>query len=198
MQVYLVTARQRNISGGLLSTYKIRWIYNSGSGPTTTDVTTGTSYNATRTIPLSGSFTYVRAEVRDQTGALLANTEPIFFRRIANLPADRTVHVDAVTPVSGCSCSVLQTQGITSSTYSTNTLSLNLTNPAGSTVNLWGTSDIAPAQITMDGVNVSASSTLTDYEAQTGDAWYYNAASKQLYLQDKQAGPTSAVLVSFG
>jgi hypothetical protein len=71
-----------SITGGLAAGETVRWIYNNGSGPAViTDAAAGPSYEATKSIPLSGSFTYVRAEVRDAAGDLLANTEPIFFER---------------------------------------------------------------------------------------------------------------------
>jgi hypothetical protein len=74
------------ITGGLVSGETVRWIYNSGSGDQTiTDAPTGASYNATKTIPLPGAFTFVRAEVRDAAGTLVANTEPIFFERSSAL-----------------------------------------------------------------------------------------------------------------
>jgi hypothetical protein len=68
------------ITGGLSSGQKVRWVYNSGSGVhTITDTPSGSSYDVTKSIPLSGRFTYVRAEIRDSAGKLIANTEPIFF-----------------------------------------------------------------------------------------------------------------------
>lgn len=187
------------ISDGLASGSTIRWIYNSGSGDQTTDVpTSGASYNADRAIPLSGSFTYARAEVRSSSGALLANTEPIFFRPVAGMPAGNSVHVDTVTPATGCACSVVQTKGITNSSWDSGGLTLNLTNPAGSTVNLLGTSDSAPTQVAFDGSTVTASSSLSAYYAATGDAWFYDSAIDRLYLQDKQGGTTSDIAVAFG
>jgi hypothetical protein len=70
------------ITGGLTAGETVRWIYNSGAGDQTiTDTPPGASYNVTKSIPLSGAFTFVRAEVRDAAGTLVANTEPIFFER---------------------------------------------------------------------------------------------------------------------
>jgi hypothetical protein len=70
------------ITGGLASGETVRWIYNNGAGDNTiTDTPSGVSYNTTKSIPLSGAFTFVRAEVRDAASTLVANTEPIFFER---------------------------------------------------------------------------------------------------------------------
>ena len=188
-----------SISAGLAAGQRVRWITNSGSGPVTTDVAvTGTSYDEVRSIPLTGSFTYVRAEIRDAADQLVANTQPIFFRSLTGLPDDKSVHVDSVTPSSGCGCSIAKTKGITTSSWAANRLTLNLTNPAGSAVNLSATSADAPSQVLMDGSSVSQALSLADFQTQTGDAWYYDAAAQQLHLQDRQGGSTSSVVASFG
>jgi hypothetical protein len=95
------------ITGGLASGETIGWIYNSGSGDhTITDAAAGASYAATKSIPLSGSFTYVRAEVRDSAGNLVANTEPIFFDRGSALgPSPLAGPALPPTPVSGSTSS---------------------------------------------------------------------------------------------
>lgn len=187
------------ISGGMASGSIIRWIYNSGSGDHTTDVpASGASYNADRTIPLSGSFTYARAEVRSSAGALIANTEPIFFRSVAGMPAGDSVHVESVTPTTGCGCSVAQTKGITSSSWGSGGLTLNLVNPAGSTVDLLGTAAALPSQVAVDGTPIFAESSLTAFYAATGDSWFYESANHRLYLRDKQSGTSSGIAVSFG
>jgi acid phosphatase type 7 len=49
----------------------------------------------------------------------------------------------------------------------------------------------------MDGSSVSQSISLGDYQARTGDAWYYDPGTHQLYLQDRQGGATSSIAVSF-
>jgi chitodextrinase len=187
-----------SISQGLSAGNLVRWITNSGSGLVTTDIpVSGTSYDEVRSIPLTGSFTYVRAEIRDASDNLVANTQPIFFRSLNGLPNDKSVHVDSVTPSSGCACSVAKTKGITTSSWAANRLTLGLTNTAGSTVNLLGTSADAPAQVVMDGSAVSQSPSLSEYQAQTGDAWYYDAGTHHLYLQDRQSGSTSSLVASF-
>jgi chitodextrinase len=188
-----------SISSGLSAGQHVRWITNSGSGPVTSDIAvTGTSYQEVRRVPLMGSFTYVRAEIRDAGDQLVANTQPIFFRSVTGMPDDKSLHVDSVNSTSGCGCSVAETKGITTSSWASNRLTLNLTNPAGSAVNLLATSDDAPSQVIMDGSSVSQSSSLADYQAQTNDAWYYDAGTHRLYLQDRQGGTTSSVAVSFG
>jgi hypothetical protein len=71
-----------SITGGLPPGAAVRWVRNSGSGPVVTSEIPGApSYERTMAIPLTGSFTYVRAEVRDSAGKLMANTQAIFFER---------------------------------------------------------------------------------------------------------------------
>jgi hypothetical protein len=79
------------ITGGLVPGETIRWVYNNGAGDQRfVDTVSGPAYNATKSIPLSGTFTFVRAEVRDNIGDLVANTEAIFFRPKANLSVGLT------------------------------------------------------------------------------------------------------------
>jgi hypothetical protein len=187
------------ISGGLVSGQTVSWIsYSSGAGTTrVTDIVSGTTYNASKVIALSGAFSYVRAELRDAAGNLLANTEPIFYRPVASLTADKSIRVDAVTPPSGCACSAAVNKGITSTTYNSNALVVNMSNPAGSVVALSATSADAPVVLTIDGASVAPSATAADFTASTGDAWFYSAASQTLQVQDAQGGADSTVTVGF-
>jgi hypothetical protein len=188
------------ITGGLASGQTIRWIYNSGSGDQTiTDTPSGASYSTTKSIPLSGSFTFVRAEVRDAAGKLVANTEPIFFEDISGLPAGGSYHIDSVAAASGCACTVAMSKAITASIWnaSSNTLSLTLANKAESTSNLLLTSASAPQTVTIDGSNIAQSSSLGAFQSATGSAWYYDASADLLYLQDVQPSGTSSVAIGF-
>jgi hypothetical protein len=190
-----------SISGGLTAGQTVKWIYNSGSGNhAISDTASGASYDATKTIPLAGSFTFVRAEVRDAGGKLILNTEPIFFEDVTALPAGMNYHVDTVTAPSGCACTVAQTKGITASSWNAtaSTLSLTLTNPARSTVNLLGSSASAPSAVTIDGAQISQSSSLNAFQSATGSAWFYDAPASRLYVRDVQAGGTSSVSIAFG
>jgi hypothetical protein len=189
-----------SISSGLTSGQTVRWVYNSGSGiHTITDTPSGAGYSTTKSIPLSGSFTYVRAEIRDSAGNLLANTEPIFFEDVSGLPAGTSYHVDSVTPASGCACTVAMTKGITASSWNAtaNTLSLTLTNPSNSAGQLRLTSATAPSALTIDGSAIAASSSLSAFQSASSDAWYYDASADLLYIQDVQGSGSSTVSVSF-
>jgi hypothetical protein len=210
--VYVAAGTSQNVhltissSSGLKSGYAVIWKSNAGSSSTTSTIatdTSGTTYSATKSIPVSGAMTYVRAEVRKTapSGTIVGLTEPIAFRTVAGLPSDLSMHVDSVTPASGCQCSLLQTKGIASPpnwNATSKTLTLALTNPVQATVELLGTSGTAPSSVSMDGTAVAASTSLSAFQSATGDAWYYDAASGALYLQDLQGTANSTVVVGFG
>jgi chitodextrinase len=191
------------ISGGLVAGEKIAWIYsnNGGADQTITDTVSGSSYSATKTIPLTGAFTYVRAAVLSSSGALLANTEPIFFEDVSGMTAGTSARVDSITAPSGtCSCTVAMTKGITAATWTTGSskLGITLSDPAGSAVELRVPTTTAPLSVTVDGSSVPASGSLSGYQSASGSAWFYDAAAKLLYVRDRQAAGTSAVAVFFG
>ncbi len=186
-----------SISAGLVSGEKVVWYYNSGSGDTTiTDTVSTATYSATKTIPLSGSFTYVRAAVLSSSNALIANTEPIFFEGVSGLPAGASAHVDTTKPPTGtCSCTTAMTKGITAASFASGAFALTLTNPAGSVTDLVGSAAAAPQSVTMDGAAVPMAATLAAYQAAAGDSWFYDGAGHVLYLQDAQAGGTSSISI---
>jgi hypothetical protein len=189
------------ISDGLAAGETVRWIYDSGSGDhTITDTPSGASYEATKTVPLSGSFIFVRAEIRDSAGSLIANTEPIFFEDVSGLPAGVSYHIDSIFAASGCACSVAISKGITASTWNatSNTLSLTLTNKSQSTSELLLTSASAPHAVTIDGSNIAQSGSLSAFQSATGPAWFYDASAGLLHLQDVQGSGASTVSIAFG
>jgi hypothetical protein len=156
----------------------------------------GSSYDITRTIQLTGSFTYVRAEVRDASGSLLATTEPIFFETTSSLSPNTTAHVDGVTTPTGTGYTRTMTRGITSSAWDgiTQRLGLNLTNQPGSLSKLIVTSSAPPQQVIVDGQIVPYEA-LPD--AQTTSSWYYDSARGEISVTVLQAGPTSSVSLDF-
>jgi hypothetical protein len=133
-----------SIAGGITSGSTVRWLSNNGSTTTTsvlaTDPTSGASYSATKSVPLSGSSTYVRAEVRSSSGTLRGMTQAILFKRTG--AADTTapsVSVSAPSdgaPVSG---------------------TVNVTAAASDNVG------VASVQFTLDGANLGAADTSAPY-----------------------------------
>jgi hypothetical protein len=190
-----------NVTAGLLAGDTIQWVTNDGSGAQHTTVTrSAAGYQEARSISLSGSFTYVRAEVRDRNGELKAYTQPIFFRRVSGLPSRTSYRVDRITTPSGRGYTNASTLGIGASSYDTaaGRLSMTLANPAGTRTNLLASSASAPRLVTVDGVSVPPALSLFAYQTSTSSSWYYDLPSARLYLQVAQAGATARVAVTLG
>ena len=192
------------IGGGLRSGDIVRWLANDGSASTTSvlasDSTSSATYDATNPVPLGGAAAYVRAEVRSSSGTLRGVSEPILFADVAGLPADISYHVQRITTPSGHDYTRIASRGVTSTAWdaAANQLSLDLTDPAGSLVDLQGTSASSPTGVEVDGAAVSEAGSLADFDSATGSTWFYDAATNGLYLKVLQAGPSSAVRVAFG
>jgi hypothetical protein len=188
------------IIGGLAPGQTVTWIYNSGRGDhRITDNASGPSYQATKSIRLSGAFTFVRAEVRDAAGGLLANTEPIFFEDVRRLPAGISVHVDTVTAASRCDCSGAVTKGITATRWNAalHRLSLTLSDRRRSTTRLLVTSPRRPRAVAIERSNVGRTGSLDAQQTASGRAWHYDASAHLLYLRVVQGRGTATVSIVF-
>jgi len=185
------------ITAGLDAGYTINWISNSGT--ISTDSATGSSYEATKTIPLSGTSTYVRAEVRSPSGVLQAQTQAIFFIPVAGLPSDKSYHVDRITTASGTGYTKISTSGITSSSWdaTAQALSLTLQDPANTLVRLLMPTAASPQAVTVDGMGVPGASSLAQFQAATGSSWYYDSTVGLLYLQALHANSVASVGVAY-
>jgi hypothetical protein len=133
-----------SIAGGITSGSTVRWLSNNGSTTTTsvlaTDPTSGATYSATKTVPLSGTSTYVRAEVRSSSGTIRGMTQAIVFKRTgASDTTPPTVSVTA--PSDGATVS--------------NTVDVN----ASASDNV----GVASVQFTLDGANLGAADTSVPY-----------------------------------
>jgi chitodextrinase len=186
------------ITGGVQAGSSVVWITN-GRKTLATDPAAGPSYDATKTVPLSGSpFTYVRAELRDGSGIQEAMTEPLIFRQLAGLPAGMSFHVDGVSTPDGKGYNNASTLGITSGAWDAagRALKLTMNNPAGSLVEV----DVSiagqtPNRVTSGGAPVPRAAALADYLGATGPSWVVDAGV--LHVKAAQgAGPTE-LLVGF-
>ena len=190
-----------NISAGIGASQQVRWIYsNEGATPNVTDLDVGSSYAASRAIPLSGAYTYARAAVVTPGASVptAVNTEPIFFRSVSGMPAGMSAHVDSITPPTGtCSCTTFMTKGITNATYGNSTLTLSLNDPIGSGVEMLVSSPLTPLAVRVDGSPVSPASSLAAYQAGTGTSWFYDSGSSMLYVRDLHASTSSTVAVDY-
>lgn len=188
------------IDSGITPGSHVIWTRN--GVPVATDAVSGSSFDATRSFSLAGPWTYVRAELRDATDQRIAMSQPIFFRDMTDpLPEGMYMHVQGVTTPSGHDYTKLYTKGITSSSWQsvTQQLSLTLTDPAGSLVELRGrTTTRDPQQVSVDGAAVLAAGSRAAFDAATGSSWYFDQGSRELLLKVRQAAGTGTVTVGFG
>src|SRR6476469_8650343 len=170
------------IPSGAGSGYIVKWIRN--GTVIATDTLTGTSYEAVKSISLTGATTYDRAELRNASDAVRAMTQPIFFRTVSGLPADKRYNVDGVLTADGHGYTRVITKGITLSNWNAanQTLSLTLENATGSLVRALMRTNSGPGQILVTGVLILPASSLSTFEAATGSSWYFDNANTLLYL----------------
>ena len=185
------------VTSGLQNGYTMRW-YTNGT-LTATDNRTATSYDATKSIPLTGAFTYVRSEVRSSSTSIKGMTQPIFFIDVNGLPTDKTFRVEAVTTTSGNGYNRRLTKGITSSSWNASLqgLTLTLENPANSMVRMLMTSNNAPQRMLVGGGVIPAAASLSAYDSASTSSWYYDAVAKVLYFKVMQATTTATVTLEF-
>ncbi|MDQ3870350.1 MAG: hypothetical protein M3301_01895, partial [Chloroflexota bacterium] len=192
------------VAGGLNAGDVISWLSNGGSQTTTSVIARETaaraSYAATMSIPLGGSSTYVRVEVRTSSGVLRAMSQPILFRRVL-LPPGLSVSVEGVDTPDGRGYTRLATRGITSGPTWSPTLAelaLTLTDPAGSLADLRiRTNGAVPREATVDGVAIPAAGSPGEFEAATRSTWYFDAGASLVYLKAWHTETTSNVTVGF-
>ncbi len=180
---YGTTHVHLSVPGGLNSRDAIRWIRN--GVVIAIDGPTGGVYDVTRTIPLNGPPTYVRAEVRAISSVVRALTQPIFFLTVPGLPTDKTFHIDAVLTADGRGYTKLITKGITASSWdaANRLLSQTLDNPANALVRELITTNAAPHGITVDEALIPMTDSLAAFNAAVGSIWYYSITSRLLYLK---------------
>ncbi|MFL5909819.1 MAG: Ig-like domain-containing protein [Gaiellaceae bacterium] len=186
------------ITGGIQPGSRVVWTRN--GDPWASDATNGPSYDVTKSIPLGGSWTYIRAELRNSANVRVAMSQPIFFRAPNLLPAAMSYHVQRVTTPSGRDYTKLATQGITNSSWDATgrQLTLNLTNPVGSLVEMCArTGAFDPTALTVDGVPVPAAASQADFTAATGSSWWFDPSTRTMHLKALQSGGTGVAVVSF-
>ena len=190
------------VTGGLVSGYKVRWIRNGTI--VATDSTSGTSYDATKSIDLTGDPTYVRAEVLNGAGDVIALTQPIFFRDVANLPDAMAASVEQVATTNGRGYNRILTQGITSAAFdgAANRLALTFVNPPDADARSLVAAPSAPSSVTVNSASLDPVAGEAEFNAASDSSWYYDSASSTVHLkvhQPSSTAPTStaAVAISF-
>ena len=188
-----------NVTGGLAATDVIRWVQNNAT--LASQGVGGASFDAVQTVPLPGSYTYVRAEILRSDGSPRGMTQPIFFQDVGGLPADMSFNVERTATPDSIHYNHVDTRGITSAGWDANNtvLALALVNPEGSLVELRLTAgQSTPVALYVDGGAAAASSSLGSYQAATTSAWFFDTARRTLYFKVRHAAAGAQVQVSFG
>jgi len=177
----------------------VRWVQNGVIGANEAP-TSGTSYDATRSLTLSGASAYARVEVgTSATADVDGTTQAIILKPAASgLPAGMSYHVERVTPASGQHAFTKGvTRGITASSWSagSQSLSLTLTDQAGSLAEVRVASATAPQSVAENGSGVTAAASLTDFQAATGGSWFYDGAA--VYVKAPAATGSDSIVISF-
>jgi hypothetical protein len=189
------------ITGGIPRGSRVVWVRN--GDVVDSEPVSGTSFDEQRSFPISGSFTYVRAELRSPADLRLLQTQPLFFRPAASaLPAGVTYAVTGVTTPSGTQYVNAAVRGITGSSWDapSRTLQAALTNPAGSLTELrLTTGGLSPSAVAVDGQAVGAAASAAAYDAATGSSWRYDPATRVLVVKALAgaAAATANVAVTF-
>lgn len=187
-----------SIPGSVANGSKVRWLVN---GSQVALDTATASYQATKTISLSGAYTYVRAEVIEANGARGAMTEPIFFIDVPSLPSGLKYHLEGVTTNDGKGYTKLFTKGVTASSWNSgsNALQLSLENRADSLVELTAsTGSLTPNRVVLDGTVVPRSASMADFNAAITSTWYHEDAADELHVKLRQASSIATALLEFG
>jgi hypothetical protein len=189
------------ITGGIPAGSRLVWVSN--GEPVDSEPVSGTSFDLQRSFPLSGAFTYVRAELRSADDLRIMQTEPLFFRPAPSvLPAGMTYAVTGVTTPSGAGYVNAAVRGITGSSWDgpSQTLQVTLTNPAGSLSELRiFTGAQSPLVVAIDGQPAAAAASAAAYDAASGSSWWYDVSTRELLVKARQgAGAATAdVVVTF-
>ena len=177
----------------------VRWVRNGTIG-TNEAPTSGTSYEATRTLTLSGSSAYARVEVgTSATSNADGTSQAITLKPAAiGLPAGMSYHVERVTPASGQQAFTKAiTKGITASSWNggAQALSLTLTDQVGSLAEVQVASATAPQSVTENGSSVAGADSLGAFQDATGASWFYDGQT--VYVKAPAETGTDTTVISF-
>ncbi len=177
----------------------VRWVQNGVIGPN--QAPTSGSYDATRTLILSGASAYARVEVGTSATADADGTSQAIILKPAatGLPGGMSYHVERVTPAAGQHAFTNGiTRGITASSWDagTQSLSLTLTDQVGSLAEVRVASGTTPQSVTEAGSAVAAAASLDAFKAATGASWFYDGQT--VFVKAPAATGTDSIVVSFG
>ncbi len=167
------------VTNGLSAGSTIHWIVNGQI--LLSDPATQPTYLATKTIPLSGPRTVVRAEVRNASNVVVALTQPIAFVDVPGLATDKRFSVDGITTVTGKDYTQYYTKGISGTSWkpSERTLELKLQNPTEALIEIQTASISPPEQVFIDDVPSPSVTSMATYAACTDSCNYYDVQAAE-------------------
>ena len=98
---------------------------------------TGSSFTAFKSYSMPNNANYWRVEVRDASNALLAMSEPIFFKKVPNMPSEMYAYSYSVTTSNGKNYTNDVLKGITSASYASDKLTLAIDALGASTTKVY-------------------------------------------------------------
>jgi len=176
----------------------VRWVQNGVMGAN--EAPASGSYDATKTLTLSGGSAYARVEVGTSGTADADGTSQAIMLKPAatGLPAGMSYHVERVTPAAGQhSFSKGITRGITASSWSSGTqsLSLTLTDQVNSLAEVRVVSPTVPTTVTENGTAVAAAGSLGAFQGATGASWFYDGQT--IYVKAPAATGSDSIAIGF-
>ena len=190
-----------HVTDSVASASNVRWLVN---GTQMWDDSASGSYEATKNVPLSGTSTYVRAELHTPAvGSIdyIGMTEPIFFIDVPGLPNGVSFRVTGVDTPDGRTYTKTVTKGITSESWNSTakSLALTLTDPASSLVTIEAqTGTLTPQQVLVDGSQTVQSTSQSAFDSAAGSTWYFEPLAHKLELKVDQPSSSTSVRVDFG
>ena len=184
--------------GNIKSGSYVRWVQNGVIGSNQTP--TSGSYDATKTLTLSGSSAYARVEVGTSATADADGTSQAIILKPAasGIPAGMSYHVERVTPAAGQHAFTKGiTRGITASSWSSGTqsLSLTLSDQVNSLAEVRVASVTAPKSVMENGSAVQAAGSLGAFQGATGASWFYDGQT--VYVKAPASTGTDSIVISF-
>jgi hypothetical protein len=186
------------VTGDVSPNHRVDWIVDGAAF--SSDFPGGTTHGATKTVPLDGAFTYVRAEVLRPTMSRLAATQPLFFFAVNDLPTAMRFYVTNVDTPNGIDYTNTRVHGITRTAWYAGApgLAIDLENPPGALVDLRLEHGAPPAQLYLDGQPVASAGSAEAFAGIPGSTWYYDPASQLLRIRVRHAAAASYLFVAYG
>jgi len=170
-----------NINQGLTNGWKMCWVRNGTYVENTT--ITGSSFTASKSYSMPNNANYWRVEVRDASDNIIAMSEPIFFKKVPNMPSGMYAYTYDFTTPMGSNYTNNVIKGITTASFSFNKLNLTVTGMGTSSTKIYVGDKGKPRALS---VNEDTKS--------EGDGWTYNSSNKIVTVTWMHSSETEIIL----